>query len=62
MRANHVQIENDRHTKLEVRDEMETFIRDFWKTWGEHNPNIELVGRNIIVEAFCPQVSVYIYL
>jgi hypothetical protein len=58
MRANHVQVENDRHKKLEVRDEMEKFIWDFWKTWGEQNPNIQLQGRNIIVESFCPQVRV----
>jgi DNA helicase MCM9 len=58
MRTNHVQIENDRHKNLGVRDEMEHFIRNFWKTWGEQNPNIQLKGRNIIVGAFCPQVRV----
>ena len=53
VRANNVEVNNERGMNRLMAEEVEEEFRQFW-----NNPdNQDVVGRNIILTAFCPQVG-----
>ncbi|KAI8486204.1 DNA helicase mcm9 [Branchiostoma belcheri] len=52
LKANHLQVNNDRSTHLSITEEVRQQFTDFWEKYHD----APLQGRNIILASLCPQV------
>lgn len=57
LKANHVQVYKGQYFPRLITAEVENRFKTFW----ESHTNDQLVGRDIILKSFCPQVSTNLY-
>lgn len=52
LKANHVQVNNGQRSIKSITPEIRSLFNEFWTTYKKK----PLVGRDIILKSFCPQV------